>query len=223
MIGVARDTGTADLQRDLVDPTPQLFYRAFAQASRQPTAIVARTSLDATGAIALVGSMQRELRAVDANLPVVAAKTMTQYLEESLAAPAGGGDDAGRAGALGAGSCRDRPLRGGRVPRVETLARNRHPHGAGARGRQVVWTVTREVALLVSVGTAIGLGLSVLSIVAFRSLSAPAPGMTLYRRYADPLALAAIALFMTLVGISATSLPTWRAARIDPLKALRRD
>ena len=47
--------------------------------------------------------------------------------------------------------------------------------------------------------------------------------MTLYRPHTDPLALAAIALFMALVGITAASLPTWRATRIDPLKALRRD
>jgi ABC-type antimicrobial peptide transport system permease subunit len=93
----------------------------------------------------------------------------------------------------------------------------------GARGPQVVWTVTREVAALVGIGTVTGLGLSVLSIVAFRSLSAPVPGITLYRPYTDPLALAAIAIFMTLVGITAASLPTWRATRIDPLKALRRD
>jgi ABC-type lipoprotein release transport system permease subunit len=59
--------------------------------------------------------------------------------------------------------------------------------------------------------------------VAFRSLSAPAPGVTLYRPHTDPFALAAIALFMALVGTTAASLPTWRATRIDPLKALRRD
>jgi len=31
LVGVARDTGTADLLDDLLDPTPQLFYRSFTQ------------------------------------------------------------------------------------------------------------------------------------------------------------------------------------------------
>jgi predicted permease len=223
VIGVARDTGTADLQGDLVDPTPQLFYRAFAQASRQPTAILARTSLDAIGTIAFVGSMQRELRAVDANLPVVVAKTMTQYLEESLAAPTAVATMLGGLGALGL-CLAAIGLYAVVAFRVSKRSREIGIRMAlGARGRQVVWAVTREVALLVSVGTAIGLGLSMLSIVAFRSLSAPAPGVTLYRPHIDPLALGAIALFMALVGISAAALPTWRSTRIDPLKALRRD
>jgi hypothetical protein len=220
VIGVARDTGTADLQRDLVDPTAHLFYRAFAQANLPPTAIVARTSRDA---IDLVGSMQRELRAADASLPVVAAKTMAQYLEESLAAPKAVATMLGGLGALGLGLAAI-GLYAVVAFRVSRRSREIGIRMAlGARGPQVVWTVTREVASLVAAGTAIGLGLSVLSIVAFRSLSAPAPGVTLYRPHTDPLALAAIALFMALVGITAASLPTWRATRIDPLKALRRD
>jgi putative ABC transport system permease protein len=220
VIGVSRDTGTADLQADLVDPAPHLFYRAFAQANLPPTAILARTSREA---IDLVGSMQRELRAADASLPVVASKTMAQYLEESLAAPKAVATMLGGLGALGLGLAAI-GLYAVVAFRVSRRSREIGIRMAlGARGPQVVWTVTREVASLVAAGTAMGLGLSVLSIVAFRSLSAPAPGVTLYRPHTDPLALATIALFMALVGITAASLPTWRATRIDPLKALRRD
>ena len=76
---MARDTRT-----DLIDPHPHAFYRSFAQWDLAPTTVLARTALDAAG---LVGAMQRELRAVNAGLPVVSAKTMAQHLEESLAAP----------------------------------------------------------------------------------------------------------------------------------------
>lgn len=62
VVGVARDTGTANLQGDLIDPTPQLFYRPFTQWDLPPTTVLARTSLDAAG---LVGDMQRELRAAN--------------------------------------------------------------------------------------------------------------------------------------------------------------
>jgi ABC-type antimicrobial peptide transport system permease subunit len=167
--------------------------------------------------------MQRELRAADASLPVTAAKTMAQYLEESLAAPKAVAMMLGGLGAIGL-CLAAIGLYAVVAFRVSRRSREIGSRMAlGALGPQVVWTVTREVASLVAAGTAMGLGLSVLAIVAFRSLSAPAPGVTLYRPHTDPLALAAIALFMAVVGITAASLPTWRATRIDPLKALRRD
>ena len=84
VVGVVRDTGTADRQGDLIDPTPQLFYRSFAQWDLPPTTVLARTSLDAAG---LAGAMQRELRGINAALPVVSSQTMAQQLEGSLLAP----------------------------------------------------------------------------------------------------------------------------------------
>jgi predicted permease len=220
VIGVARDTGTADLQGDLVDPTKRLFFRSFVQADLPPTAVVARTSLDAAG---LVGSMQRELRTADASLPVVSAKTMAQYLEESLVAPTAIAALLAGLGALGL-SLAAIGLYAVVAFRVSKRSREIGIRMAlGARGPQVVWTVTKEVTAVVGFGTGLGLLLSVLAILAFRAVSAPAPGLTLYRPTADPAALIAIAAFMAIVGISAASLPTWRATRIDPLKALRRD
>src|SRR5688572_14394231 len=57
VVGVARDTGTADLGGDLIDPTPQLFYRSFAQWDLPPTTVLARTSFDAA---ALAGAIDRK-------------------------------------------------------------------------------------------------------------------------------------------------------------------
>ena len=151
---MARDTGTADLQGDLVDPTPQLFYRSFAQWDLPPTTVLARTSLDAAG---LVGAMQRELRAVNVTLPVISAKTMAQYLEESLVAPKAVATFLGALGALGL--C----LAGIGLYAVVAFAVSRRSReigirmALGARSQQVVWTVAREVALLVGVGTGAGL------------------------------------------------------------------
>ena len=84
VIGVVHDTGTADRQGDLVDPTPQLFDRSFTQWDLPPTTVLARTSLDAAG---LAGAMQRELRGINIALPVVSSKKMAQQLEDSLLAP----------------------------------------------------------------------------------------------------------------------------------------
>jgi ABC-type antimicrobial peptide transport system permease subunit len=83
--------------------------------------------------------------------------------------------------------------------------------------------VAREVALLVAVGTGAGLTLTLLAILALRGVTAPAPGISLYRPTADPVALLSITAFMAMVGLAAAYLPARRAARMDPLVALRRD
>ena len=220
VIGVVRDTGTADLAGDLVDPTPQLLYRSFAQWDLSPTTVLARTSLDAAG---LVGAMQRELRAVNVTLPVISVKTMAQYLEDSLS---GVGMVATLLGALGAlGLC----LAGIGLYAVVAYSVSRRSReigirmALGARSQQVVWTVAREVAVLVGVGTGVGLTLSLLAILGLRLVSISTPGISLYRPTADPAALLAIAAFMAMVGVAAACVPARRAARMDPLVALRRD
>jgi putative ABC transport system permease protein len=73
----------------------------------------------------------------------------------------------------------------------------------GARSQQVVFTVAREVALLVGVGTGAGLTLSLLAILGLRLVTVSTPGVSLYRPAADPIALLSIAAFMALVGLAA--------------------
>jgi len=154
---------------------------------------------------------------------VIAARTMAQYLEESLLAPAAAATLLASLGALGL------TLAGIGLYAVVSFRVSRRAHeigirmALGARRAQVVWTVTSEVAVLLAVGTGIGLVVSLLATLALRAVSAPAPGVSLYRPTVDPLALAAIAAFMGVVGAAAASIPAWRAARMDPLTALRRD
>ncbi len=220
VIGVARDTGTADLAGDLVDPTPHLLYRSFAQWDLTPTTVLARTSLDA---VALAGAMQSELRAVNSALPVVSATTMTEYLEASLIAPKSVAMFIGGLGALGL--C----LAGIGLYAVVAFAVSRRSReigirmALGARSRQVVWSVGREVAVLVAVGTGMGLTLSLLAILGLRLVTIQTPGVALYRPMADPVALLGIAVFMAIVGVVAAYVPARRAARMDPLAALRCD
>jgi predicted permease len=220
VVGVARDTGTASLGGDLVDPTRFLLYQAFAQADLTPDTVIARSALDPAG---LVATMQRELAIADAALPAVEATTMTQYLESSLTSVKAAATLLGALGVLGLA------LAGIGLYAVVAfrVARRSREIGLrmalGARRPQVVWAVTREIAALVAVGTAAGLLVSTLGIVALRAASSPAPGITLYRPSVDPVALAAIVGFMAAVGLAAAAVPTWRATRLDPLKALRRD
>ncbi len=220
VVGIAADTGTADRQGDLMEPRPQLVYRSYVQAGQRPTALLARTTLDAA---TLVGDMQGDLRAIDPTLPVVSAMTMAQYLESSLAAPKAIATFIGGLGALGLG------LAAIGLYAVISFAVSRRAReigirmALGAHRGQAVWTVARGVAIVVGTGTAIGVGLTLLAIMGLRAAAAPAPGITLYRPTADPLGLLAVAAFVAAVAAVAAFGPARRAATIDPLVALRRE
>ncbi len=215
VVGVARDTRTS-----LVDPTPQAFYQSFAQSDDPPTTVVVRTSLNAA---ALAGAMQRELRAVNAALPVVSATTMERHLEESLVAPKAVATFLGGLGALGL--C----LAGIGLYAVVAFAVSRRSReigirmALGARRQQAVWTVARDVGVLVGVGTGAGLALTLLAILALRAVVVPTPGISVYRPAVDPLAMLTVGAFVAMVGLAAAYVPARRAARVDPLVALRRD
>jgi hypothetical protein len=213
VIGVARDTRTS-----LVDHTPQLpiVCTVGPAANDRARAHVARCG-------GLVGAMQRELRAVNATFPVISAKTMAQYLDESLVAPRAVATFLGVLGALGL--C----LAGIGLYAIVAFAVSKRSReigirmALGARSQQIVWTVTREVALLVGVGTGAGIILTLLAILALRAVTVPTPGISLYRPTADPLGLLSIAVFMAMVGLAAAYVPARRAAGMAPLTALRRD
>jgi putative ABC transport system permease protein len=220
VVGVARDTGTADRPGDLVDPEPQVFFRPFAQWDVAPTTVIARTALDAS---TLAGAMQREVRAVDPALPVVAARTMAQHLDASLAGPRAVVTFLAGLGLLGLA------LAGIGLYAVVAFAVARRSReigirtALGARPGQVVSAVAGDVAVLLGVGTGIGLLVTLLATQALRAATIPAPGLSLYRPTADPLALAGIAAFMLAVGLAAAAVPARRATRVDPLTALRHD
>jgi putative ABC transport system permease protein len=215
VIGVARDTGTS-----LLDPHPHVFYLSFTQSDALPTTIFARTSRDAAD---LLAAMQRELRDVDATLPVTTAKTMAQHREDARMGSKAITASLAALGTLGL------LLASVGLYAVVAFAVSRRSReigirmALGARSQQVVWSVARGVAGLVGIGTAFGLTLSVLATLGLRAVYAPAPGVSLYRPSIDPAALLAIAAVMALVGVAAAFVPARRAALTDPLVALRHE
>jgi len=215
VVGVVRDTGA-----DLLDPVPHVFYRSFTQSDTLPTTVVARTS-QAAGTLLPV--MQRELRAVDATLPVISARTMAQDRQDALRGSQAIAMALGGLGMLGVVLASI----GLYAVVAFVVARRSREIGIrmaiGARGPHVIWNVTRGVAGLVGAGTAVGLALTIAATLALRAAYAPAPGVSLYRPAIDPVALLAIAFFMGLVGVAAAFVPARRAALTDPLAALRQD
>jgi putative ABC transport system permease protein len=88
----------------------------------------------------------------------------------------------------------------------------------GAGARQIVWLVIRRVLTQLSIGLALGL----LGVLAFdRLFSDPATRLASKVQMMDANALVAIVLSIAMVAVVACLVPIRRAARVDPLVALR--
>jgi predicted permease len=224
VIGVVRDTGTGDLDDDVLDPIGPPFYTSYTQSGAPPTTVIARTSGNAA---ALVAAMQRELRAIDVTLPVVTAQTMAQKLEDAQAAPRGIATILGALGGLGLALASI----GLYAVVAFAVARRSREIGVrmalGARSQQVVWSLARGVAGLVGVGTGIGLVVLVLLMLVMRAGPGSADigigNLVVYRPHIDPVALLAIVGVTAIVGVAAAFVPGRRAALMDPLVALRHE
>ena len=222
IVGVARDTAKADLNDELVGQRRPVFYRSIEQWGVAPNVVVARSTLGSAG---LVRAMQTELARLDEALPVLTATTMRQFLDDSLVVARGSTWFFAAIGVLGL--C----LAGIGLYAVIAFAVSRRSREIGIRmalgadSGQVSRAVAFEVGSLVAVGTAIGLGFSLLGILALRvGGSSAVTGMasvSFYRPSVDPVAMSVIALVAAIVGLAAAYVPARRAARMDPLIALR--
>jgi putative ABC transport system permease protein len=86
----------------------------------------------------------------------------------------------------------------------------------GAQRSQVTWLFLKQTLAQVSVGLAIGIAGAIAAGVALQ-------GILVEVRANQPAVLAAVAGFVTVVALLAAVLPARRAARLDPVSALRQD
>ena len=182
-----------------------------------------RTSGDAS---ALVRDLQRELLAIDPSLPVFTAMTLKQRVEQAQEGPYAVALSLGALGALGL------VLAGVGLYAVIAFAVSRRAReigirmALGARSSDVVRDVAREVAVVLGAGAGVGIGFAILVILALRATSNTSTGIVnidFPPPSVDPLQLGVIIAFILAVGVAAAFVPARRAARMDPLIALRRD
>jgi ABC-type antimicrobial peptide transport system permease subunit len=84
----------------------------------------------------------------------------------------------------------------------------------GAQRSGVIRLILREVSLLVGIGIAVGLGLTI--------AGGRATGSLLFGlKAADPLTLALTVVLLAAISLVASSVPVFRASRLDPMVALR--
>ena len=84
----------------------------------------------------------------------------------------------------------------------------------GAQRRDVMWLVLGHVLKLAAIGLAIGMVVLVL-------VGSALEGLLFGVRAADPITMIVVAVLLTAVAVVAAWAPAWRAARVDPIEALR--
>jgi predicted permease len=207
VVGLARDSKYITLGEA---PAPFL-YQPLAQRHETGMVLLVRAGGDPSR---LVPAVRREVQAIEPNLPLKNARTMSEMLSTSLF-PA-------RAGAvlLGAFGLLALVLASVGLYGVMSYSVTRRTReigirmALGARGGDVLRLVLRESMALVAVGMLLGL---TAAFAATRLLAGFLYGVS----PTDPAAFAGIVVLLALVALAASLVPARRAAKVDPLVAFR--
>ncbi|MGH9805606.1 MAG: ABC transporter permease [Candidatus Acidiferrales bacterium] len=207
VVGVARYSKVATLGEE---PTP-LAYFPFRQDYNAGMTLVIQSAADPA---AILPSVRREIRAMDPGLPIFNVQPLTQVIAASLFLP--------RMGAylLAAFGLLALVLAAGGIYGVISYAVTQRTHeigirmALGAERRHVLRLVLVHGMTLVGIGLGIGLAGA---FAASRVVSSLLYGVSA----ADPLTFSGITLILTAVALLACWIPARRAARVDPMVALR--
>ena len=208
VIGVAREAltyGVGERRRPTVYRSQMQFPKA-----RDLTLLV-RSSGDAS---LLTRVLTEEIHALDANLPVFGVETLAQYRRDRLSERTLGSTMLAVVGGLAL------LLACVGVYSVIAFAVGQRTReiglriALGAAHEQVIQLFVRQGARLIAIGLVVGLAMSALTVAL---LSATFVGVAAI----DSLAFVAVAALLAAVGAGASWIPARRAARVDPMVALR--
>lgn len=207
IVGVVCDSRNANLRRSA---HPQIFF-PYSQIGIDQMTVYARTSLPSEH---VFNAIRREVRSLNAGIPLFEMQTMDDRLDRSLTNERLVGFLSSLFGTL-ATVLAMVGLYGvtayGVAHRVQEIGIRM---ALGAQRRSVVSLILREGMTLTAIGVAIGLAGALASMRLLRSqLFEISP--------TDPLTFVVTALLLTAVALLACYLPARRAAKVDPIVALR--
>ncbi len=197
--------------RSLDAPSKPTYYFAEAQMPFNQLAVIVKTTGNPHS---LETAVTREVNTMDRELPVFSVKTMDEYLSASVAAPrfnttlltifalvALALTIVGLYGVMSYSVAQRTSEIGIRM-------------ALGAQPRDVLKLIVGQALLLLSVGLVIGLGGALVITRVIKNLLF---GVTTK----DPITFLAVPIVLTVVTVLACYIPARRAAKVDPLKALR--
>jgi putative ABC transport system permease protein len=209
IVGIVKDS---KYHRVTESPQPY-FYASIRQIFRPEYGLTfhVRTSGSVSEAIA---ALRRETTAIDPGLTIFDAEPMTEYIAASLF----GAKIAASLLSVLSGIGLLMAAMGLYGVMAYSVAQRTREFGVrvamGARRRDILGLILRESTKLTLLGMAAGL---VLAVFCARALASRMQGITAL----DPLAFAGVALLLSLVGLAASYIPARRAAKVDPMVALR--
>jgi len=209
IIGIVRDIKHFGLDKDA---GPELYVPYFQDAWARTMTVVLRTS--AADPASLSSAVRREIWAIDKNLPVVNIQTMEQLLARSIAEPRF------RTLLLGLFAAIALLLAVSGIYGVMSYSVTQRTHeigirlALGANTGDVLKLVVGQGMALALIGVAIGLAASF-------ALTRLLKTFLFSVSTTDPLTFAGVALLLTSVALLACWIPARRAAKVDPMVALR--
>ncbi len=209
IVGVAKDS---KYHRVTENPQPY-FYIPIRQVFRPEYGLAfhVRTSGSVSEAIA---SLRREAAAIDPAITIFDAQSMTEYISASLFGAKITADLLSLLSAIGL-LLAAMGLYGVMAYSVAQRTREFGVRVAmGAREIDILQLILRESARLTLLGTAVGL---VLAAVAARIIA----NQMYHVSPLDPLTFCGVGLALMAVAFAASYIPAWRAAKVDPIVALR--
>jgi len=210
IVGVVRDIRHSGIQEEA---KPTVYAPIDQGENRGLPTIVVRTGIPAT---AMLRSLYREIPKAGRAIVVSDFGTLRQHIDDSIfeqrLLAAIGGFFGVLALLLAAVGLYGVMAYGTALRTAEIGVRI----ALGAQRRQVVWTILGDSLALVGAGLAMGL---LAAMGAARALGSLLFGI----RPADPAAFLVTALVLAAAGLAAALLPARRAARLDPMRALRHE